>query len=80
MLINLILTKSWPAVAGINNLDTVISGPYITLRPDSGSPVSEIAALTKPPVLESVATGLNIILHDEAQKAWLEWQPAITLD
>ena len=51
------------SLAGINNLDTVISGPYITLQPGSGSPVTKITALTKPPVLEPVATGLNIVLE-----------------
>ncbi len=61
-------TKIWlvrpeVSLAGINNLDTIISGSYITLRPGSGSPVAEIMALTKPPVLESVATGLNIVLE-----------------
>ena len=51
------------SLAGINNLDTVISGSYITLQPGSGNPVAEIVALTKPPVLEPVNTGLNIVLE-----------------
>ncbi len=61
-------TKIWlvtpeVSLAGINNLDTVISGSYITLRPGSGSPIVEIIALTKPPALEPEAVGLNIILE-----------------
>lgn len=51
------------SLAGISNLDTIISGPYITLRPGSGNPATEFIALTKPPSLESVATGLNVVLE-----------------
>ncbi|MCK5679843.1 MCE family protein, partial [bacterium] len=51
------------SLAGINNLDTVISGPYITLQPGTGNPATEFTALTKPPVLDSVATGLSIVIE-----------------
>ncbi len=51
------------SLSGINNLDTIISGSYITLRPGNGNPINQITALNKPPALQMVATGLNIILE-----------------
>ncbi|MEA3348582.1 MAG: MlaD family protein, partial [Pseudomonadota bacterium] len=51
------------SLAGINNLDTMISGSYIALRPGNGDPIVEITALTKPPALEPKSVGLNIVLE-----------------
>ena len=51
------------SLAGINNLDTIISGSYIALRPGPGSPIAEITALTKPPALKHETTGLNVVLE-----------------
>ena len=51
------------SLAGINNLETVVTGPYITLRPGKGSPVSHITALNEAPALEKTVDGLNIILE-----------------
>ncbi|RLB69324.1 MAG: hypothetical protein DRH04_05405 [Deltaproteobacteria bacterium] len=51
------------SLAGINNLETVVTGPYITLRPGKGSPVNHITALSEAPALEKTLDGLNIILE-----------------
>ncbi len=51
------------SLSGINNLDTIISGSYINLRPGNGTPITEFIALNTPPALESVAIGLNIVLE-----------------
>jgi paraquat-inducible protein B len=53
------------SLAGINNLETVVTGPYITLRPGKGSPVSHITALDEAPALEKTVDGLNIILESD---------------
>jgi len=53
------------SLAGINNLETVITGPYITLRPGQGNPVSRIIASSKEPALEKTAGGLNIVLESK---------------
>ncbi len=57
------LVKPEISLAGINNLDTVISGLYITLRPGTGKPASRFTALKQPPALNVMATGLNLILE-----------------
>ncbi len=51
------------SLAGINNLDTVISGAYITLRPGSGSQTTKLTALSAPPALDIAGSGLNIVLE-----------------
>ncbi|MCK5916378.1 MAG: MCE family protein, partial [Deltaproteobacteria bacterium] len=51
------------SLAGINNLDTVVSGSYITLCPGNGDPVDTFTALSQPPVFDIAKTGLNIILE-----------------
>jgi len=53
------------SLSGINNLDTILSGTYINLRPGIGGPVSELVALNAPPALESTAHGLNIVLESD---------------
>ncbi len=51
------------SLAGINNIDTVIGGPYITLRPGTGKPAKYFTALNQPPALNITETGLNLILE-----------------
>ena len=57
------LVKPEISLAGINNLETVISGPYITVSPGNGSPGDHFTALNHPPVLTINETGLNLILE-----------------
>ncbi len=57
------LVKPEISLAGINNLDTVISGPYITVSPGNGNPADHFTALSQPPALTITETGLNLILE-----------------
>ncbi len=61
-------TKIWLvepeiSIRGINNLDTIISGSYITLDPGNGSPETHFTALKQPPAVDMSDTGLKIILE-----------------
>ncbi|MCD6269024.1 MAG: MCE family protein [Deltaproteobacteria bacterium] len=61
-------TKIWlvspeVSLAGVNNLETIISGSYITLIPGPGAPTTTLSALDAPPALDKVDNGLNIILE-----------------
>jgi paraquat-inducible protein B len=51
------------SLAGINNIETVISGSYITIRPGSGSPADHFTALNQPPSQDIAKDGLNLILE-----------------
>lgn len=52
------------SLSGIRNLDTVISGAYITLRPGTaGEPAREFTVLPQAPGRSETYTGLNIVLE-----------------
>ena len=51
------------SLAGINNLETVISGSYITVRPGTGIPADHFTALNHPPSHNITKNGLNLILE-----------------
>ncbi len=57
------LVKPEVSLSGINNLDTVISGPYITIRPGTGNLTDHFTAYNQPPPLTITETGLNLILE-----------------
>jgi paraquat-inducible protein B len=50
------------SLSGVKGLETVVSGPYITLRPGSGKPRFEFEALASAPVAEEPDGGLRIQL------------------
>ncbi|MBU0908951.1 MAG: MCE family protein [Proteobacteria bacterium] len=50
-------------LSGINNLDTMIPGPYIAVTPGHGEAASELTALDTPPVRERSSSGLDIVLE-----------------
>jgi len=50
-------------LSGINNLDTMIMGPYIALTPGDGEAASELTALDAPPARERSSGGLDIVLE-----------------
>jgi len=52
-------------LAGAKNLETIISGTYITLRPGEGKPERTFHALTEPPRSLETTQGLHIILKAE---------------
>jgi paraquat-inducible protein B len=51
------------SLAGIRNLDTVLGGAYITLRPGKGEPADEFSVLAQSPGRNEIYAGLNIILE-----------------
>ena len=59
------LVKPEVSLSGVKNLDTVVSGPYITIRPGTGELVDELVAENRPPALEESLSGLNLILVAE---------------
>ena len=63
-------TKIWlvspeVSLSGVKNLDTIIGGSYITLRPGPGEPADEFVAMNRPPQLEKTLSGLNLILETD---------------
>ncbi len=50
-------------IFGVKNLDSIITGPYIALKPGKGDPVVTLTALAAPPFKEEIEVGLNIILQ-----------------
>ncbi|NPA24390.1 MAG: MCE family protein [Deltaproteobacteria bacterium] len=61
-------TKIWlvspeVSLSGIKNLDTIVGGSYITLRPGPGEPADEFVAMNRPPQLEKTTSGLDLILE-----------------
>ncbi|MFH1630543.1 MAG: MlaD family protein [Pseudomonadota bacterium] len=63
-------TKFWLVepqfgLAGAKNLETIISGVYITLRPGDGKPERTFKALSEPPKSIEPGKGLKIILVGE---------------
>lgn len=47
---------------GTRNLETLVTGSYISVRPGYGSSTNEFVALDKPPPLRKPGNGLNLIL------------------
>lgn len=45
------------------NLETIVSGQYITVIPGNGTPVSEFTGLEEAPVISHYGEGLNLILN-----------------
>ncbi len=57
------LVKPQASLSGIRNLETIITGPYIAVKPGKGPEKAEFVALAKPPAGEAPASGLNIVLE-----------------
>jgi len=53
-------------LTGINNLDTIIGGSYLALRPGTGAPAREFTVLSHPPGDETDSGGLHIILESRS--------------
>ncbi len=73
-------TKVWlvkPEISlnGVKNLDTMLSGSYITLHPGSGIPKHHFTALQQAPITTLNATGLNIILEADRLGSLKEGSP-----
>ena len=51
------------SLSGIHNLETVLSGSYISLRPGTGEPADEFTVLPEAPGRSETYAGLNIILE-----------------
>lgn len=51
------------SLSGVQNLETVISGSYISLRPGTGQPADEFTVLPDAPGRSITYAGLNIILE-----------------
>ncbi|MFT5604629.1 MAG: paraquat-inducible protein B [Paracoccaceae bacterium] len=56
------LVKPQLGLIGTRNLETLVTGSYISVQPGSGLPETAFLALEKPPQLSKPATGLNIVL------------------
>jgi paraquat-inducible protein B len=56
------LVKPQLGLIGISNLETLVTGSYISVRPGYGTPQTQFAALDKPPPLSKPSSGLNLIL------------------
>jgi len=54
-------------LSGIQNLDTVMGGSYITLRPGTGEPAHEFTVLPQAPGRSETYAGLNIILESKSR-------------
>jgi paraquat-inducible protein B len=57
------LVKPEVSLSGINNLETVIGGPFITILPGTGDLTEHFTALNHPPSITKAETGLNIVLE-----------------
>ena len=51
------------SLSGVKHLDTVLSGPYIAVKPGQGKQCLELNALDRPPLMEEYGKGLNIVLE-----------------
>tara|TARA_R110001599_G_scaffold60003_4_gene166722 strand:+ start:17465 stop:19786 length:2322 start_codon:yes stop_codon:yes gene_type:complete len=56
------VVKPQLGLIGTRNLETLVTGSYISVRPGYGSPQSSFAALDKPPPLSKPSVGLNLIV------------------
>ncbi len=50
-------------LSGVRHMETILSGPYIDVRPGPGEPVTELHVQTSAPVTVAPASGLNLILE-----------------
>jgi paraquat-inducible protein B len=55
------------SLAGIHNLDTVLGGTYIGLRPGKGKPADEFSVLSRAPGINGAYPGFNIILESPSR-------------
>ncbi len=53
-------------LTGVRNLDTVLSGAYITLRPGTGEATDQFTVLPQAPGRNATYAGLNITLESES--------------
>ncbi|HID96923.1 MAG TPA: MCE family protein [Thermodesulfobacteriaceae bacterium] len=51
------------SLSGVKNPDTVVTGPYITIRPGDGSECTRFTALKTEPPVNHPPEGLNIVLE-----------------
>lgn len=56
------LVKPQLGLAGTRNLETLVTGSYISVQPGSGKPKRHFVALEGPPALRKPTTGLNLVL------------------
>ncbi|MBB3047209.1 paraquat-inducible protein B [Litorivivens lipolytica] len=56
------LIKPQLGLAGTRNLETLVTGTYITVRPGPGKVRNHFIALEKPPSLNKPTSGLNLVL------------------
>lgn len=54
-------------LSGIQNLDTVVGGSYITLRPGTGETAHEFTVLPQAPGRSETYAGLNIVLESKSR-------------
>jgi paraquat-inducible protein B len=66
--------------SGLKGLDTIVSGPYITLLPGSGEPKFEFEALPSAPVAEKPNAGLRIQLTAKRLGALKSGSPVLYRD
>ncbi|MBW1645224.1 MAG: MCE family protein [Deltaproteobacteria bacterium] len=59
------MVKPEVSLTGVSNLETVVTGPYITLRPGSGPEADEFVALAEPPAVAAPGSGLNLVLETD---------------
>ena len=57
------LVKPEISLARIRNLSTIVTGPYITLRPGGGAPCREFTLRSSPPPNPQIKTGLNLVVE-----------------
>jgi len=56
------VVKPQLGLIGTRNLETLVTGSYISVRPGYGTPQTKFAALDKPPPLSKPSSGLNLIV------------------
>ncbi len=54
------------SLAGVKNLGTLVTGPYIAVQKGPGEPVREIKGLDAPPPVPYMETGLHLVLEADA--------------
>lgn len=54
------------SLAGVRNVDTILSGSYITLQPGSGAPCREFDLRCSPPPVAKIKKGLNIVVESKS--------------
>ena len=59
------MVKPEVSLTRVSNLETVVTGPYITLRPGSGPEADEFVALAEPPAAAVPGSGLNLVLETD---------------